>query len=587
MRASAKYLWDTWLYNSESRSKEEAIVHWVGGEQPFRWNWGELVRAAVNYAEAIRSHGVRPGEICALIIRHHKDFYPIYMGISLMGGIPSILAYPNPRQHPDKFRQGLEGMSRHSGLDWIFSERSLEDTIKPLVQSETSTIRGILFPLEWKPEIRGKGTLPESLSHSRRGTSPDDPCLLQHSSGTTGLQKAVVLSHRAVMEHVRLYGESIQVNGEDKIASWLPLYHDMGLIAAFLLPLAWGIPLIQLDPFEWVQAPVLLLEAISREKGTLAWLPNFAYNFMADRIREEDLEGLRFDSVRMLVNCSEPVRHESHQKFLRRFSPLGLSPDTLGASYAMAETVFAATQTEPGTSAKMVPVSRSGLAQGHFQPVHGDPGSPTKYCVSSGAPISGCDLKVVDEKGGELPDGEIGEIVIGSVSLFDGYRNQPEKTEEVLKDGWYYSGDYGARHEGEYYILGRKKDIIIVAGNNISPEDVEDAVNEVPGILPGRVVAFDRENEETGTEQVCVVAETEETGEAGLKALRREIVKAGMRIDVTVAEVYLVPPRWLFKSSSGKLSRKTNKQRVLDTFSSRGQGEDAPFSRQVEQDAGK
>ena len=379
-----------------------------------------------------------------------------------------------------------------------------------------------------------------------------------------------------------MYGQSIQINGADKIASWLPLYHDMGLIAAYLLPLAWGIPLIQLDPFEWVQAPVLLLEAISREKGTLAWLPNFTYNFMADRIREEDLEGLRFDSVRMLINCSEPVRHESHQKFLRRYSPLGLKSDTLGASYAMAETVFAATQTEPGMSAKMVPVSRSELARGRFQPAHGNPGSGTKYCVSSGSPISGCDLKVVDEEGRELPDGEIGEIVIGSVSLFDGYRNQPDKTEEVLKDGWYFSGDYGARHEGEYYILGRKKDIIIVAGNNISPEDVEDAVNEVPGILPGRVVAFDREDEETGTEQVCVVAETEETSEAGLKALRREVVKAGMRIDVTISGVYLVPPRWLFKSSSGKLSRKTNKQRVLDTYSSKEQDDGSFRSREVE-----
>lgn len=573
MLTSAKYLWDMWQHHGETHPDTEAIVHWVGGEEPFRWTWGELMRAAVHYAETIRNQGVRPGEICALIIRHHKDLYPVYMGISLMGGIPSILAYPNPRQHPDKFRQGLEGMSRHSGLDWIFSERSMEETIKPLVQSETSTIRGILFPLEWKTAGPDRKPWSESLSLPGRNTTPDDPCLLQHSSGTTGLQKAVVLSHRAVLEHIRLYGESIRISSGDKIASWLPLYHDMGLIAAYLLPLAWGIPLIQLDPFEWVQAPVLLLEAISRENATLAWLPNFSYNFMADRIREEDLKGLRFDSVRMLINCSEPVRHESHQKFLRRYSPLGLSPDTLGASYAMAETVFAATQTQPGARAKMVPVSRSDLARGRFQPVHGDPGSATKYCVSSGGPIPGCNLKVVDEQGRDLPDGEIGEIVIGSVSLFDGYRNQPDKTKEVLKDGWYFSGDYGARFEGEYYILGRKKDIIIVAGNNISPEDVEDAVNEVPGVLPGRVVAFDLENEETGTEQVCVVAETEETGEAELKALRREVVKAGMRIDVTISGVYLVPPRWLFKSSSGKLSRKTNKQRVLESFPSEGQME--------------
>ena len=133
-----------------------------------------------------------------------------------------------------------------------------------------------------------------------------------------------------------------------------------------------------------------------------------------------------------------------------------------------------------------------------------------------------------------------------------------------MKDGWYFSGDYGARYDGEYYILGRKKDIIIVAGNNISPEDVEDAVNEVPGVIPGRVVAFGVEDSESGTELVGVIAETGETDEKGLKAIRRKIGEAGIRIDVAISRVYLVPPRWLIKSSAGKLSRKANRQRILE-----------------------
>ena len=565
---SSRNIWDNWLRHLETKPNDVAIVHWVSDGNHCRWTWKELIGAAARFAARMREEGVRAGDICALIIRHHEDFYTVYMGISLMGAIPSILAYPNPRLHPEKFRQGLEGMANHSGLDWIFTERALEETIRPLVQKETTTIRGLLFPLEWEKGY-GKGCEDSEMqSMIDRKISPDAPCLLQHSSGTTGLQKAVVLSHRAVLEHLHRYGTSIQSNGDDKVISWLPLYHDMGLIAAFHLSLAWGIPLVQMDPFEWVQAPGMFLEAVSRERGTLAWLPNFAYNHMADRIHEEDLAAFRLDSIRMVINCAEPVRHDSHEKFLRRFEPCGLRPEALAACYAMAETTFAATQTEPGKSARVVAVSREALTQGRFEPVPAGTRKETKSCVSSGKSIAGCELKVVDEDGDELPDGRVGEIAIRSVSLFDGYRNQPEKTAEVLSNGWYFSGDYGARHEGEFYILGRKKDIIIVAGKNIAPEDVEDTVNEVPGVIPGRLVAFGLEDPETGTEQVCVIVETEETTETGMKRLRRSIVEAGIGIDVAISRVYLVPPKWLIKSSSGKLSRKANRQRVLDADSS-------------------
>jgi len=561
-----RLLWDVWQRHAETRPNAEAIVHWIADGEPHRWTWERLVDAAVSFAGNARKEGVRRGDVCAIIIRHHKEFYPVYMGICLTGAIPAVLAYPNPRIHPDKFRQGLEGMARRSGLDWILTEKSLEETVGPLVLKGGSTVRGILFPLEWprKADVSvGNSDLPVL---ARLEAAPEDPCLLQHSSGTTGLQKAVVLSHTAVLKHVRLYGTSIGLHEEDKVVSWLPLYHDMGLIAALHLPLAFGIPSVQIDPFEWVQAPVMLLEAISRERGTLSWLPNFTYNLMADRIRDADLDGIRLDSVRMLINCSEPVRHDSHEKFLSRYSAYGLRAETLAACYAMAETTFAATQTEPGKKAKSLVALREELAQGRYEPYTPGRERKARTCISSGAPIPGCTLKVIDGGGEELPDGRVGEILIRSESMFDGYRNLPEKTNEVLKENWYFSGDYGFRHGGEYYVIGRKKDIIIVAGHNIAPEDVEDAVNEVPGVIPGRIVAFGVEDPEAGTEQVRVVAETAETAEDGLRAVRRAIAEAGIRINVAIARVYLVPPRWLIKSSSGKLSRNLNRQRVLDAF---------------------
>src|SRR5262249_48461187 len=281
------------------------------------------------------------------------------------------------RLHPDKFRQGLEGMARRSGLDWVLTERALDPALRELMLKEPTTVRGMLFPLECEAASRSGSPGAPSLTGAAMSA-----CLLQHSSGTTGLQRAVVLSHHAVLGHLRRYAEAIRLTPDDKVVNWLPLYHDMGLIAAFHLALALGIPLVQLDPFEWVQAPVLMLEATSRERCTLAWLPNFAYHLMADRIHEEDMEGIALGHVRMLVNCSEPVRAEAHDKFLRRFGPYGIRPEMLTACYAMAETTFAVTHTEPGREAGRVFAGRAELGQGRVRLVPAGP--EARACVSSG-----------------------------------------------------------------------------------------------------------------------------------------------------------------------------------------------------------
>jgi acyl-CoA synthetase (AMP-forming)/AMP-acid ligase II len=379
------------------------------------------------------------------------------------------------------------------------------------------------------------------------------PLLLQHSSGTTGLQKPVLLSHHAVLRHVTNYGATLGLSADDKIASWLPLYHDMGLIAALHLPLAFGIPTIQIDPFEWVVVPSLLLEAVSKEHATISWLPNFAYSMMADKIRDDDLEGVVLDSWRLVINCSEPVRHEDHQKFLRRFQPYGLSERALATCYAMAETTFAVTQSPPSDRPTLLTVDKAELAKGRVTLAHNV--AAARCCVSSGRPIPGCEVRIVNDDFTDVDDGTVGEIVIRSESMFDGYRNYPEKTAAVLHEGWYYSGDYGFRRGDEYYVIGRKKDIIIVAGNNIYPEDVEAVVGSVDGVLPGRVIAFGEEDEELGTERLAIMAETRVDDEQSRQALRTAVVAAGMSIDVSIANVYLVRPRFLIKSSAGKPSR--------------------------------
>ncbi len=544
-------LWTRWCRHADADPEREAIAFVRAGEPTERWRWGELVQRARLYAGWLQAAGVATGDTCAIISRHHKEFFPVYMAISALVAIPAVLAYPNARLHPDKFRAGLVGMARHSGLNWILCESELTPTIAPLTQAAGSTVRGLLAPYEAR--------LDHELTHAPQ-VSADAPGLLQHSSGTTGLQKAVVLSHRAILEHVSRYGRAIAANEQDRIVSWLPLYHDMGLIAAFQLPLALGIPTVQLDPFEWITAPILLPEALSAERGTLSWLPNFAYALMGARLREDELEGLSLAHLRMLINCSEPVRAEAHDALLQRLAPLGLRSTALAASYAMAEATFAVTQTPPGQRSKELTVSRDALTQGK---VVIDPGSaPTRICVSSGVAIDGCEVRVVDAAGDALPEREVGELAIRSLSMFDGYRNRQDLTAEVVRDGWYYTGDYGFRHGDEWFVVGRKKDLIIVAGKNLYPEDIENEIATVDGAIPGRVVAFGRYDAETGTEHVCAVAETS-VPEPAQQALRERIVAAVQRIDVTLSELHLVPPRWLIKSSSGKPSRSANRDRLL------------------------
>jgi acyl-CoA synthetase (AMP-forming)/AMP-acid ligase II len=548
--------WSRWCRNAVERPNSDAIIHRTAGEAPFRWTFSTLVAAAEQYASCLMERGVRRGDVCAIILRHNSQLYPLYLGICAMGAIPAILAYPNPRLHPDKFRQGIEGMSRRSGLDWILTERELQPVLEPLVTGSGSTIRGLHFPLEWQAHSQGSQLL---MEHPPQLT-PTEPLLLQHSSGTTGLQKPVLLSHKAVLEHVKHYAEAISLTHSDKIVSWLPLYHDMGLIAAFHLPLIFGIPSIQIDPFQWVMAPSLLLEAITQERATVTWLPNFAFNMMASKIKDEDLHDIDLSSLRLIVNCSEPVRYESHESFLRRFQPYGLQATAFSVSYAMAETTFAVTQTPIGQAPTVLAVDRSSLAHGKVEPV--TDGVPARVCVSSGKPVECCEVRIVDENRFDVVPGSVGEIAITSSTMFSGYRNYPEKTAEVLCDGWYYSGDYGFQNDGELFVIGRKKDIIIVAGNNIYPEDVEDAVGAVQGVIPGRVVAIGEDNLELGSEHVAVIAESSIMSEPSRKALRIEIIKAGMASGITIARVYLVPPRWLIKSSAGKPSRKGSREKL-------------------------
>ena len=399
---------------------------------------------------------------------------------------------------------------------------------------------------------------------------PDDIVLLQHSSGTTGLQKGVALSHRAIFNQLNSYGQAIRISSDDVIVSWLPLYHDMGLIAGFLLPILLRIPLVLMSPFDWVRAPSQLLQAISTYHGTLCWLPNFAYNFCAQKIRDRDLINVDLSTWRAVINCSEPMHWNSHQMFLERFSSYGFSPDALATCYAMAENVFAVTQGGITTPVVVETIDQHTLIVSQRAELSQDGANSIKM-ISAGQPVANTSLRIIDSDGRSLAERQIGEIALLSDCMLTGYYNRPDLTEKAFMDGWYLTGDLGYLANGELFITGRKKDLIIVGGKNIHPQDLERLASDVDSVHPGRVVAFGIFNQQAGTEEVAIVAEVDEPEVAARQTIADKIRQhVTQSSDVAVRYVYIADRGWLLKTSSGKIARTANKEKFLSEGISSG-----------------
>jgi acyl-CoA synthetase (AMP-forming)/AMP-acid ligase II len=366
------------------------------------------------------------------------------------------------------------------------------------------------------------------------------------------------------LEHLAV---SLQLTANDRIYSWLPLYHDMGLIACFMLPLVFHVPIVMQSPTDWVVQPATMLHMIHKYRCTLAWVPNFTYQFLARRVPANRRPEFDLSSLRMLINCSEPVRAQSMDEFCAAYAGSGLRPNVAQTSYAMAENVFAVTQSGSQDSAApaRIWVNSGALIDRHVaEPTaSGQPGSTCM--VSSGRCLPGNRVRIVNPQGQELPDGHVGEILIQSDSLFEGYYNRPELTAKALIDGWYWSRDLGFRLNDELYVIGRKDDLIIVAGKNIHPHDVEQIASADPRIHDGRVVAFGLFNADLGTEDIVVVAEVDDDKElANATTIEKDIRNAVVaELGVAARAVYVKPPKWIVKSTAGKPARSTTKQKLL------------------------
>ncbi len=398
-RSEFKTLLDALALHAED-GERDAIVYVATDQEAIRVTRREFRQSALEYAVALRALGVATGDL--VVIAHTQNLESIYAfwGAMLAGAIPSMFPTLTEKLDPQIYMRNMAELVQISAVRVVLTT----DAFAPVLDEQVGC------------PVYGSGQLGELVANGAVGqflaADPDEEkiAFLQHSSGTTGLQKGVALSHRAVLNQLASYSDAIALNGEDVVVSWLPLYHDMGLIAGFLLPLVQGVPLVLMSPFDWVGHPALLLRAIQEQQGTLCWLPNFAYNHSARRIRQRDLEGLSLASMRMFINCSEPVRADSHQLFLERFAAYGVTQEKMAVSYAMAENTFAVTQTAVGQAARTDVVDRQALeAKKQALPVERDHPHAVIQ-VSCGPAIEGTEIRIVGEQGEILEERKVGEI---------------------------------------------------------------------------------------------------------------------------------------------------------------------------------
>lgn len=517
----------------------------------------DLYQGSSVYVRELINQGIQPGEVVILILQHGIELIYSYFGCIMHGCIPSIMPFLTEKLQPERYRSDLISLLSITKPAAIITYDDFEKEIIPAIKPDSS-VRKIIITNNVTDSFQSN-----NLEFGGLHRYPNDIVLLQHSSGTTGLQKGVALSHQAIIYQINSYAEALNLSRDDVIVSWLPLYHDMGLIACFIMPILLGIELVIMSPFEWVRAPIKLLEAISKFGGTLCWLPNFAYNFCANKIREKQLEGINLSTLRAVINCSEPVKWESHQNFISKFSAYGLKENALATCYAMAENVFAVTQ--GGIKSKLLIDKIDQYVyqtKGIAQPCGSN--SQSIMMVSNGKCISGSQFRIVTDKGETLTDRRIGEILIKSNCMLTGYFNRPDETEKSIVDGWFKTGDLGYSVDGELFVSGRKKDLIIVGGKNIYPQDLENLAMEVRGVHRGRVVAFGIYNEEIGTEDVVIVAEIDES-DYEIKELIAEKIREKVTQGSAIAlrHVLIVHPRWLIKTSSGKIARSANREKFI------------------------
>jgi len=527
--------------------------------------FGELLEGAERVAANLAQRGIGRGDTVALMLPTSRDFFLAFAGTLLAGATPVPIYPPFRADRIAEYAERQAAILANAGARLLVTFReaaSVAKLLKPLVPS----LEGVVTA-ESLAKSRAAAPLGPQL-HSRG----DDLALLQYTSGSTGNPKGVILTHANLLANVRAIGEALGLRGNDVGVSWLPLYHDMGLIGAWLMPLYFGLPVVVMSPLAFLSRPARWLRAFHRYRGTIGAAPNFAYELSTAKISDDEMQGLDLSAWRSALNGAEPVLPATLDRFATRFAKCGFHRETLLPVYGLAEASLAVTIPPVGRGPRVDRLDRAAFAQ-EGRAVPAPPEAATEdpnviSFVSVGSPVPRHEVRIVNERGENMGERVEGQLWFRGPSTTQGYYRNEAATAALLPEGaaagWVNSGDRAYRAGGEIYITGRVKDIIIHAGHNLYPHEIEDAVTRVSGVRKGCVVAFGSADPVTGTERLVIVAESRESNRGARERIAQAItaqVTEFLGLPPNVVEV--IPPNVIPKTSSGKLRRDATKQMFL------------------------
>ena len=514
-----------------------------GDETPLTYGW--LWHTARTVAGGLAERGLGRGDKVAIMLRTEQRFFPTFIG-TLMAGCVPVPLYP-----PFRLDRIEEYVHRQTAILQNAEARIL------VTFGEVERVAGLL--------VRQVASLNSVVSADDLDSepcrpapaTPDDPALIQYTSGSTGQPKGVLLSHGNLLANIRALIRRFDITSRDVGVSWLPLYHDMGLIGAWLGPLYFGAPLALMSPLAFLARPVRWLRALDAHRGTLSPAPNFAFDLCTKRIGDEELDGLDLSSVRVLLNGSEPVSPETLHRFIDRFAPYGLDPGAVYPVYGLAECSLGLATPALGRAIRIDRVRRARFQSSGCAEPAPDADSGALRFVSCGRALPDHELAVFGDDGDRAPERVQGRVRFRGPSTTGGYYRNEEATRDLVGvDGWLDSGDLGYLADGELFLTGRAKDLIIKAGRNFYPHEAEAIAGAVPGVRTGCVAAFGVTDPDRGTEQFVVLAETRATGDPARTALAQAVSReVGLALGVAPDRVVLAPPGSVAKTSSGKIRR--------------------------------
>ena len=531
----------------------DAGLRFVDGAESAGWFPWPLVRErALDGCGRLQARGVSPGDRVALVLPTSIEFFDAFFGVLLAGAVPVPLYPPVRLGRLDEYAARTARMLELVRATVVVTDRRVRRLLGPAVAAARPRLGCVVLD-----------ELADSDPHPAPG-APQDLALVQFSSGTTVDPKPVALSHRAVVaQTLRLKAYWPQPEGRtvDSGASWLPLYHDMGLIGCVLPALEHPGTLTLIPPELFIARPALWLQTISRHRATISPAPNFAYGLCLDKIRDEELDGVDLSCWRIALNGAEPVAPRVLRGFCERFARWGFSSAAMTPVYGLSEAALAVTFSDVAVPFEARRFDREQLAR-EGRAVDAADGVEL---VALGRPLPDFALAIVDDAGAELAPGQVGHLLVRGPSLMDGYLDQPEATAGVLRDGWLDTGDLGFLHDGQLYLTGRAKDVLILRGRNHSPHEVEDAVDSVAGARAGCAVAVSWLPEGDSGERLLLLVEARrDVPGSDYPRIARECagaVRAAAGLDPDHVEVLV--PGTLPRTSSGKLRRAETLRRWL------------------------